>query len=48
MPANFVPCIHIVSYVGKKIKCNVPVHLMSAYVGSRDMVPFSNLDSGCM
>jgi len=37
MPENFVPCILIVPYVEIKVKYNVPVHIMSAYAGSRDI-----------
>lgn len=48
MSANFVPCILIVSYVEIEVKYNVPVHIMSAYVGSRCTVPFFNFDTGRM
>jgi len=48
MSATFVPCILIVSYVEIQVKYKVPVHIMSAYVGSRGTVPFFNLDTGCM
>jgi hypothetical protein len=48
MFANFVPYTLIVSYIEIKVKYNVPVYIMSAYVGNRDTVPFINLDTGCM
>jgi hypothetical protein len=48
MFTNFIPCILIVSYVEIEVKYSVPVHVVSAYVGSRDTVPFFNLDTGCM